>query len=79
MVNYHGISLMNHCAKLYNRLILNRLRPVIDATLCVSHKPISDLIEAVQSKFIHLRDSEKEEQGNWVPVATYLKSHYLFM
>jgi hypothetical protein len=33
MNNYRGISLMSCWAKLYNRLLLNRLRPVVDAIL----------------------------------------------
>ena len=33
MTNYRGISLMSVAAKLYNRLLLHRLRPVIDPLL----------------------------------------------
>lgn len=33
MSNYRGISLMSILAKVYNRIILNRIRPVIDKLL----------------------------------------------
>lgn len=33
MTNYRGISLMSTGAKIYNRLLLNRLRPIIDTVL----------------------------------------------
>ena len=33
MTNYRGISLMSHAAKLYNRILLNRIRDPIDAIL----------------------------------------------
>ena len=31
--NYRGIALMSACAKLYNRLLLDRLRPILDQRL----------------------------------------------
>jgi hypothetical protein len=33
MTNYRGISLMSAAAKIFNRLILNRIKPVIDTVL----------------------------------------------
>ena len=33
MTNYRGISLMSMAAKVYNRILLNRIRPFVDPTL----------------------------------------------
>jgi hypothetical protein len=33
LTNYRGISLMSHAAKLYNRIILKRIRELIDVIL----------------------------------------------
>ena len=64
--NYRGISLSQIASKIYNRLILNRIRPVIDKLLCPSQNGfrlgifISSHLLALRKIIKELRNHKKE-------------------
>ena len=70
--NYHGINLMCNLAKMYNKMILNRIRTVVNPRLCINQNGFRPGRSTVAQILTLQRIIEGVKANNLAAVVTFI-------